>query len=315
MRGHTRTGLRIGAYVASGALALSGAVLAVTPAQAVATTRSPANRQRTGWPGSSPAACSTTASTTSTTGALTIDPALALDAVGGHGCDRSREIAARSDQTHVDGYIAAPSRRRDTYAGSTRQARASSPSRGRNADDASVGATWSRSSRTRAADAARSPVASRTRVTRLGDARHARPGVRSSRTAAAAGSPKAPRRHRLPARAAVLQRLLPPEVHGEQDRRRPVVRERHRRARHRCHRGRRARARLAECRPRRSPPPSPRRRRGWSAQQRCDGSFGGGMSTEGSNANSTGLVAWALGDTPASRQAATWSARAPGNHR
>jgi hypothetical protein len=41
-------------------------------------------------------------------------------------------------------------------------------------------------------------------------------------------------------------------------------------------------------------------------QQRCDGSFGGGMSTEGSNANSTGLVAWALGDTPASRQAATW---------
>ena len=42
------------------------------------------------------------------------------------------------------------------------------------------------------------------------------------------------------------------------------------------------------------------------AQQRCDGSFGGGTSTEGSNANSTGLVAWALGDTPASRQAATW---------
>ena len=36
MRGHTRTGLRIGAYVASGALALSGAVLAVTPAQAAA---------------------------------------------------------------------------------------------------------------------------------------------------------------------------------------------------------------------------------------------------------------------------------------
>ncbi len=42
------------------------------------------------------------------------------------------------------------------------------------------------------------------------------------------------------------------------------------------------------------------------AQQRCDGSFGGGTSTEGSNANSTGLVAWALGDTPASRQGATW---------
>ncbi len=41
-------------------------------------------------------------------------------------------------------------------------------------------------------------------------------------------------------------------------------------------------------------------------QQRCDGSFGGGVSTEGANANSTGLAAWALGDTPASRQAATW---------
>jgi len=40
--------------------------------------------------------------------------------------------------------------------------------------------------------------------------------------------------------------------------------------------------------------------------QRCDGSFGGGTSTEASNANSTGLVAWALGDSPASRQAAGW---------
>lgn len=41
-------------------------------------------------------------------------------------------------------------------------------------------------------------------------------------------------------------------------------------------------------------------------QQRCDGSFGGGTSTEGSNANSTGLAAWALGDSPAARQAAGW---------
>ncbi len=42
------------------------------------------------------------------------------------------------------------------------------------------------------------------------------------------------------------------------------------------------------------------------SQQRCDGSFGGGPTTAGSNANSTGVIAWALGDTPASRQAATW---------
>lgn len=42
------------------------------------------------------------------------------------------------------------------------------------------------------------------------------------------------------------------------------------------------------------------------AQQRCDGSFGGGTSTTGSNANSTGLAAWTLGDSPASRQAAVW---------
>ena len=55
MRGHTRTGLRIGAYVASGALALSGAVLAVTPAQASRTTRCRPTRQRTGWPVSSTA--------------------------------------------------------------------------------------------------------------------------------------------------------------------------------------------------------------------------------------------------------------------
>jgi len=42
------------------------------------------------------------------------------------------------------------------------------------------------------------------------------------------------------------------------------------------------------------------------SQQRCDGSFGGGTSTEGSNANSTGLVAWALGASPTARQAAGW---------
>jgi len=43
-----------------------------------------------------------------------------------------------------------------------------------------------------------------------------------------------------------------------------------------------------------------------TSQQRCDGSFGGGTSTEESNANSTGLVGWALGDSPTSRQAAGW---------
>jgi hypothetical protein len=42
------------------------------------------------------------------------------------------------------------------------------------------------------------------------------------------------------------------------------------------------------------------------AQQRCDGSFGGGTSTTASNGNSTGVVAWALGDSAASRQAAVW---------
>ncbi len=41
-------------------------------------------------------------------------------------------------------------------------------------------------------------------------------------------------------------------------------------------------------------------------QQRCNGSFGGGTTTEGANANSTGLAAWALQGTPAARQAATW---------
>jgi hypothetical protein len=40
--------------------------------------------------------------------------------------------------------------------------------------------------------------------------------------------------------------------------------------------------------------------------QHADGSFGGGTSTEVSNANSTGLAAWALGDTAASRRAAVW---------
>ncbi len=40
--------------------------------------------------------------------------------------------------------------------------------------------------------------------------------------------------------------------------------------------------------------------------QKPDGSWGGGPSTEGSNANSTGLAAWALGNTPESEQAAEW---------
>ena len=53
MRGNTRTGLRIGAYVASGALALSGAVLAVTPAPATEPTTRSASRP--GAPRGSPA--------------------------------------------------------------------------------------------------------------------------------------------------------------------------------------------------------------------------------------------------------------------
>lgn len=42
------------------------------------------------------------------------------------------------------------------------------------------------------------------------------------------------------------------------------------------------------------------------AHQQADGSFGGGVLTEAGNANSTGLAAWALGDTPASAKAAVW---------
>lgn len=49
------------------------------------------------------------------------------------------------------------------------------------------------------------------------------------------------------------------------------------------------------------------RARAWLvASQRPDGSWGGGTSTEGANANSTGLAAWALGDTPESAAAAQW---------
>ena len=40
--------------------------------------------------------------------------------------------------------------------------------------------------------------------------------------------------------------------------------------------------------------------------QKVDGSWGGGTSTEASNANSTGLAASALGDTPQSEEAAQW---------
>ena len=43
-----------------------------------------------------------------------------------------------------------------------------------------------------------------------------------------------------------------------------------------------------------------------ASQQKSDGSFGGGTSTEGSNANSTGLAAQALGGTADSSQAAQW---------
>ncbi len=41
-------------------------------------------------------------------------------------------------------------------------------------------------------------------------------------------------------------------------------------------------------------------------EQDADGSFGGGTATEASNANSTGLAAWALGDTYESGEAAIW---------
>jgi hypothetical protein len=46
--------------------------------------------------------------------------------------------------------------------------------------------------------------------------------------------------------------------------------------------------------------------------QRANGSFGGGPSTETPNANSTGLAAWALGETGAcrpARKAAQWVGR------
>lgn len=47
--------------------------------------------------------------------------------------------------------------------------------------------------------------------------------------------------------------------------------------------------------------------RGWLADaQKNDGSWGGGAGTEASNANSTGLAAVALGDVPESEDAATW---------
>jgi hypothetical protein len=43
---------------------------------------------------------------------------------------------------------------------------------------------------------------------------------------------------------------------------------------------------------------------GWlRSTQKRNGSFGGGVSTEASNANSTGLAAWALGDAGACRPA------------
>lgn len=41
-------------------------------------------------------------------------------------------------------------------------------------------------------------------------------------------------------------------------------------------------------------------------QQQDDGSFGGGTTTEAPNANSTGLAAWALGDGPQAQRAAQW---------
>lgn len=49
------------------------------------------------------------------------------------------------------------------------------------------------------------------------------------------------------------------------------------------------------------------RARTWlRSQQRNDGSFGGGTATEGSNSNSTGLAAQALGDTAEAENAAQW---------
>lgn len=47
--------------------------------------------------------------------------------------------------------------------------------------------------------------------------------------------------------------------------------------------------------------------RSWlRSKQRPGGAWGGGASTTGSNANSTGLAAWALGNSAASRHAAVW---------
>ena len=60
---------------------------------------------------------------------------------------------------------------------------------------------------------------------------------------------------------------------------------------------------------RRSPPPSPRRSRGWSAQQQCDGSLGGDSGTrERERHGSRGAGPWAT--RPASRQGSDRGLRA-----
>jgi hypothetical protein len=285
MRGSTRTS-RIAAYVASGALVVSGTVMAVTPAEAVTYDPAPAN-DAAAWLAHELAGGMFSGPYSE---GLSIDAALALDEIGGQNPAVTGVSSAL--EPVVEGYI---SYLDYVYAGSAAKAAVLAQVAG---DDATAFGGYDLIAEIEGKVVTASPASGRVPDTNvLGQAF-------ASRALAVAGSPRADEvTHYLLSQqcadgyfrldynsdpTAANQSCVNGTDSPDTDVTAIVVTQ--------------LRAQTA------TPEITSAidKAEKWLVkQQRCDGSYGGGTSTEASNANSTGLVAWALGDAPAPRQAAS----------
>lgn len=296
MRGSARRVTRLGAYVATGALAFSGAVLVVTPADAAP----PPVNQAADWLADE---LDNGLMHNNNFGGfddygLSIDAALALAAVGGHGSDVQGVSGAIAD--NISAYIGndAP----EAYSGAAAKAAVLAQTANDNAT-AFGGVNLIR--RVEARVSATSPIQGRLEdKSDFGDYANTLGQSFAANALTAAGSTKA---------AAVTSFLLKQQCSSGYFR---LSFSPKASANQGCVNGTDAPdtdataiaiQQLSVRTGNTAVTAAVARAKSWLlAQQRCDGSFGGGTNTEGSNANSTGLVAWALGDTPASRQAGTW---------
>ena len=278
MRGHTRTGLRIGAYVASGALALSGAVAGRHPGRRPRPTRS------AGQPGSG------LAGRRSSPAGVVHNPNFGgFDDYGltstrpgprRRRWPRRRRHRDRTRWTTTSTTTSSPSAAHHAYAGRPREARRRRRPRRQQRDE------LRRSQPGHGAGAARPEHQSGLGPSRTAGSRRDQfdddaANVLGQSYAAQGCLPPGAPRPRSPATScssSSAQPVLPADVHGEQDRRRPDLPVNTDDRTPTPPPSPCLRSPRIELTPMWLPPP-PRRRAWLVSPQRCDGSWGGGTST------------------------------------